>query len=98
MCEAREEKRRHCEQRVKAVEGTSIVPLVLSTVGGIRHSSTVTFKRNAALLAEKTGQSYAATINVVRCRLSFALLYLAVHVRLIQMFPISARPSRTFLR
>ena len=41
-------------------------------------SSTVTFKRIAAQSAEKTGQSYATTINVVRCRLSFALLWSAI--------------------
>ena len=72
------EKRRRYEQRVKDVEGATFVPLVLSTAGGMGRSSSVTFKRIAALLAEKTGLSYAATINVVRCRLSFALLRSAI--------------------
>ena len=68
------EKSRRYEQRVKDVEGpgATFVPLVFSTAGGMGRSSSVTFKRIAALLAEKTGLSYAATINVVRCRLSFA--------------------------
>ena len=72
------EKRRRYEQRVKDVEGATFVPLVFSTAGGMGRSSSVTFKRIAALLAEKTGLSYAATINVVRCRLSFALLRSAI--------------------
>ena len=66
------------EQRVTDVEGATFVPLVFSTAGGMGRSSSVTFKRIAALLAEKTGLSYAATINVVRCRLSFALLRSAI--------------------
>ena len=65
------EKRRRYEQRVKDVEGATFVPLVFSTAGGMGRSSSATFKRiTAALLAEKTGLSYAATINVVRCRCS----------------------------
>ena len=48
-------------------------PTGLQHCGGMGRSSSVTFKRIAALLAEKTGLRYAATINVVRCRLSFAL-------------------------
>ena len=72
------EKTRRYEQRVKDVEGATFVPLVFSTAGGMGRSSSVTFKRIAALLAEKTGLSYAATINVVRCRLSFALLRSAI--------------------
>ena len=72
------EKRRRYEQRVKDVECATFVPLVFSTAGGMGRSSSVTFKRIAALLAEKTGLSYAATINVVRCRLSFALLRSAI--------------------
>ena len=72
------EKRRCYEQRVKDVEGATFVPLDFSTAGGMGRSSSVTFKRIAALLAEKTGLSYAATINVVRCWLSFALLRSAI--------------------
>ena len=72
------EKRRRYEQQVKDVEGATFVPLVFSTAGGMGHSSSVTFKCIAALLAEKTGRSYAATINVVRCWLSFALLRSAI--------------------
>ena len=52
------------KKRVKDVEGATFVPLVFSTAGGMGRSSSVTFKRIAALLAEKTGLSYAATINV----------------------------------
>ena len=37
-------------------------------------SAAVTFKRLSATLAEKDGLSYAATVNVIRCHLSFALL------------------------
>ena len=71
-------KRRQYEQRVRDVEGASFVPLVLSTSGGMGRSAAVTFKRLSAMLAEKAGLSYTATVNVVRCRLSFALLRSAI--------------------
>ena len=61
-------------ESMKDVEGATFVPLVFSTAGGMGRSSSVTFKRIAALLAEKTGLSYAAT----SCRLSFALLRSAI--------------------
>ena len=72
------EKRRDYERRVREVEGASFVPLVFSTAGGMSRSSSVTYKRIAAMPAEKAGLTYAATINVVRCRLSFALLRSAI--------------------
>ena len=71
-------KRHQYEQRVRDVEGTSFVPLVLSMSGGMDRSAAVTFKRLSVMLAEKPGLSYAATVNVIRCRLSFALLCSAI--------------------
>ena len=71
-------KRRQYEQRVRDVEGASFVPLVFSTSGGMARAAVLTFKRLASLLSEKLGLSYSATVNVVRCRLSFALLRSAI--------------------
>ena len=59
---------------MRDVERASFVPLVLSTSGEMGFSEAVTFMRLSAMLAEKAGLSYAATVNVVRCRLPFALL------------------------
>ena len=59
---------------MRDIEGASFVPLVFSTAGGLGRSAAITYKRLAGLLAEKEGLSYSATVNVVRCRLSFALL------------------------
>ena len=64
--------------RVRDVEGASFVPLVFSTSGGMARAAVLTFKRLASLLSEKLGLSYSATVNVVRCRLSFALLRSAI--------------------
>ena len=71
-------KRRQYEQRVRDVEGASFVPLVFPTSGGMARAAVLTFKRLASLLSEKLGLSYSATVNVVRCRLSFALLRSAI--------------------
>ena len=59
-------------------EGASLVTLVLSTSRGMDRSAAVTFKRLSATLVEKVGLSYAATVNVVCCRLLFALLRSAI--------------------
>ena len=40
------EKRWRYEQRVKDVEGATVVPLVFSTAGGMGRSSSVIFKRS----------------------------------------------------
>ena len=87
------EKRRRYEQRVKDVEGATFVPLVFSTAGGMGRSSSVTFKRIAALLAETTGLSYAATINLCAagCRLhccGLPLQHCVVHDAMRQLPPV----------
>ena len=48
------EKRRKYERRVIDVEHGTFTPFVMSTNGGMGPSATVTVKRIAALLAEKT--------------------------------------------
>ena len=73
-------KRREYEQRVRDVEGASFVPLVFSSTGGMGPACATTFKRLADLLSdhEKLDCPYAAMLNWLRCRVSFALLRSAV--------------------
>ena len=68
------EKRRKYEQRVREVEHASFVPLVLSCTGGAGPSATVFLKRLAAMLTEKHHSNYSMVIELLRVRLSFALL------------------------
>ena len=67
-------KRRQYEQRVREVEGCklSFVPLVFSTAGGIGPDCTTTFKRLASIFSGKFDFEYAAMLNLLRCRTSFA--------------------------
>ena len=67
-------KRRQYEQRVREVQGASFVPLVFSTAGGIGPACSTTFKRLASMLSGKFDCEYAAMLNWLRCRTSFALL------------------------
>ena len=69
-----QEKRRHYDQRVREIEHATFTPLVLSTTGGMGRAATTFYKRLASMVAEKRDVSYAATLNWIRCRLSFALL------------------------
>ena len=68
------EKRRQYEQRIRDVEQSSFVPVVLSSSGGMGKSATSLFKRLASLISEKSGEPYSATMAWIRCRVSFALL------------------------
>ena len=67
-------KRRQYEQRVREVEGANFVPLVFLTAGGMGPACTTTFKRLASMLSGKFDCEYAAMLNWLRCRTSFALL------------------------
>ena len=71
-------KRREYEQRVRDIEGASFVPLVFSTTGGMGPACSITFKRLADLLSEKLDCRYSAMMNLLRCRVSFALLRSAI--------------------
>ena len=72
------EKRRTYEQRVREVERASFVPIVLSATGGMGKQASVFYKRLASLLAEKRDTSYSATMNWLRCTITFSLLRSAV--------------------
>ena len=68
------EKRRKYDQRVREVEHASFVPLVMSCTGGAGPSATVFLRRLAALSSEKNHTNYSTVIELLRVRLSFALL------------------------
>ena len=72
------EKRRAYEQRILEIEHASFTPIVLSATGGMAKSATVFYRRLAAMLSEKQGTPYSSTINWIRCKLSFALLRMAI--------------------
>ena len=68
------EKRRKYEQRVREVEHASFVPLVMSCTGGAGPWPTVFLRRLAALLTEKHHSNYSTVMELLRVRISFALL------------------------
>ena len=43
-------------------------------IGGMSRAATATYKRLAALVAEKRDKPYSTTMGWIRCRLSFSLL------------------------
>ena len=72
------EKRRKYERRVIEVKHGTFIPFVMSTSGGMGLSATVTVKRLASLLAEKSNTPYSVMMNVIRCKLSFSLVDSAI--------------------
>ena len=62
------------EQRVREVEHSSFIPLVLSASGGMGTEASIFYKRLATLLADKWDSHYSRTLCWLRCRLSFSLL------------------------
>ena len=69
-----EDKRRQYLERVREVEHASFTPLIFSTSGGMGQCSQVLYKRIALMISEKSDTRYSITMNMIRCRLNFALL------------------------
>ena len=72
------EKKRAYAQRIREVEHSSFIPLVLSASGGFARESTNFYKRLASRLADKWHQPYNLTMSWLRCTISFALLRSAI--------------------
>ena len=58
-----EQKNRAYNARILEVERGVLTPLVFSTSGGVGEEAKTLFKRVAAKMANKTGQTYSETIN-----------------------------------
>ena len=71
-------KKRVYDQRIREVEHSSFVPLVMSVTGGLGRIATTTYKRLASMLSSKWNQPYSTTMGWLRCRLSFSLLRASV--------------------
>ena len=65
----RAREKRAYDRRVIEVDRTTFTPLVMSVTGSMAKTSTIFYKRLAAMLA---------VINLIRCRLSFCLLRAAI--------------------
>ena len=68
------EKKRQYEERIREIEHSSFTPLVMSTTGGLGNIATTFYRRLAAMIAEKRDIPYCKMMNLIRCKLSFALL------------------------
>ena len=72
------EKRRQYEQCVREVEHGHFTPLVFTTTGGMGDAASQVYKRLANLLCDKLDLSYGEVMGWIRCKLSFALVRLAI--------------------
>jgi hypothetical protein len=68
------EKKRAYEQRVREIEQSSFIPVVLSLTGSLGNGASSCLKRLASLLSIKWDFPYNRTISWLRVRLSYALL------------------------
>ena len=67
------EKKGEYERRVIDVKHGTFTPFVMSSSGGMGPSTTVSVKRLASLMAEKSETPYSVMLNVIRCKLSISL-------------------------
>ena len=79
-CYKREEKKkkRAYEQRILDVEHGTFTPLVFSTSGGMGRLARTFYARLAHLLSIKRQTRYAATMGLIRCKISFSLMRAAI--------------------
>ena len=68
------EKRCKYKQRVREIEHSSFVPLILSCTRGAGPAVTIFFRRLAALVTAPNQSSYTMVMELLRVRLSFALV------------------------
>ena len=73
-CRYEKEKQRSYLQRVLQTEKASFTPLVYSTNGGMAREARKFHKRVAQMVSEKTKETYGDVMNVMRTKLSFAML------------------------
>ena len=66
------------EQRIRDIEHSSFIPLVMSVTGGLGHIATTTYKRLASVLSSKWNQPYSTTMGWLRCHLLFSLLHASI--------------------
>ena len=59
-------KKRAYDQRIREVEHRTFSPLVFSCTGGMSRASTATYKRLAALIAERRDKPYCTTMGWIR--------------------------------
>ena len=71
-------KKRAYQQRVLEIEHASFTPVVLSATCGMANEATFFYKRIASFLALKWDQHYSTVMIWLRCRITFALLRLAI--------------------
>ena len=72
------EKKRHYCDRILQIEHGTFTPLVFSSNGGMGREASEALKTLAMKIATKTGEQYATTMGLLRCRFSFSLLRSAI--------------------
>ena len=72
------EKKQEYAKRVREVERGAITPLVFASTGGMDRECTICFKRIADILSDRKKMSFSQVLYLIRCRISFALLRLAI--------------------
>ena len=68
------DKARQYDQLVRDVEHSSFTPLIFATTGGLGKSASTFYSHLASVLGTKKETPYSITMNLLHCRLNFALL------------------------
>jgi hypothetical protein len=71
-------KKREYNTRINQVEHATFTPMVFCSTGGASKEAMVVLKKLSSAIAEKTNQSYAKCLSLLRVRLAFDLMRSAV--------------------
>ena len=72
------EKKREYNERIIKVEHGSLTPLVFSCYGGMSQECGAFFKHLTAMISEKRGDKYQDVCKLLRTKISFSLLRIAL--------------------
>ena len=66
-------RKREYEQRVRDIEDGDFTPMIMTSLGGMGPDMSMAVKHLASMWSEKRGENYSTVLNVLRCKLAFAV-------------------------
>ncbi len=66
-------RKREYEQRVRDIEDGDFTPMIMTSLGGMGPDMSTAVKHLASMWSEKRGENYSTVLNVLRCKLAFAV-------------------------
>jgi hypothetical protein len=66
-------RKREYEQRIRDIEDGDFTPMIMTSLGGMGPEMSMAVKHLASKIADKKKENYSMVVNVLRCKLAFAV-------------------------